>query len=72
MANPASSEDRLDIAIEALATIEATARRNAETLLSIARTARNALDRIKAVRDEDNSPDLDPFPRDTEGLGNPA
>lgn len=73
MASPNPSDERLAVAQQALVTIEATARRNAEALLSIARTARAALDQIDAIREAAQTPVESEFiDRDSEGLGNPV
>jgi len=68
MTNPA--EERLQIALDALATIEATARANAEYFQRVARIARTALDNVRAHREAEVSPvELEHEHRDSEGLG---
>ncbi len=65
-------EERLQIALDALASIEATARANAEYFQRVARIARTALDNIRVHREAENMivehPDGILF-HDSEGLG---
>jgi hypothetical protein len=68
MTNPA--EERLQIALDALASIEAPARANAEYFQRVARIARTALDNIRSHREAENSPEEpESIHRDSEGLG---
>ena len=68
MTNPA--EERLQIALDALATIETTARANAEYFQRVARIARTALDNIRTHREAENAPaEGDVMHQDSEGLG---
>lgn len=68
MMNPA--EECLQIANDALANIEATARANAEYFQRVARIARTALDNIRVHRESETAPvELERENQDSEGLG---
>ena len=68
MTNPA--EERLQIALDALATIEAAARANAEYFQRVARIAHTALDNVRAHREAENMPaETEVIDQDSEGLG---
>ena len=65
-------EERLQIALDALASIEATARANAEYFQRVARIARTALDNIRVHREAENMIVEHPdgiLIHDSEGLG---
>ncbi|MCL4504927.1 MAG: hypothetical protein M1434_09265 [Chloroflexi bacterium] len=70
MAEPNPAEERLHIALDALANIEAIARSNSEYFQRVALIAHTALENVQAHREAHQmAEELEVLLRDNEGLG---
>ena len=67
--NANMADNRIQVALDALARIETIARSNAEYLLSIARIAHTAIENINATRTTEDAVQEINEHRDSEGLG---